>query len=178
MSAYKKPNLYYFRLAFLVLCRFPGCKCRWGVRDRFIIWEYTYISQTTNKPFTLCLNYEINFDPRMWVVDPDFTKIQSSALKHVYPTKFNQLCLFHPRENPWNPKKDILPTLITWAFLWVEFYETWKITGTWYGAEAEHTPPSKTDPLNSANITHEKKQTRKSVPKYLKDYPVRYEQPS
>ncbi len=169
-----KPSLCYFRLAFVILSRFPNCKCRWGARDKFIIWEYTYVSQITHKAFTFCLNYEIYQEPRIWVVEPDLTQLAATELKHVYPQHCNRLCLFHPHDAPWNTRKDIINTIITWAFLWVEFYESWKITGFWYGAEADHTPIQKTHQSNLSRETHQKKHYNKNLPKYLKNHPIRY----
>lgn len=172
MSKYKKPLRYYFGLAFLVLKRFPNCKCRWGARDKFIIWEYTYVSEITHKSYTLCLNYEVCFDPRIWIVEPDFSKISPKQLKHVYSQYANCLCLFHPTQAPWSIKNDIAPTLITWAFLWIEFYEAWKITDIWYGAEAKHDTTSDCVNTSTEALTH--KTRNKHKPIYLKDYPIRY----
>jgi hypothetical protein len=174
MAAYQKNLLYYFKLAFLVLGRFPNCKCKWGARDKFLIWEYTYISEITKNNFTLCLNYEAGFDPRIWVVEPDFTKVPSGELKHIYSHHSNSLCLFHPKDAPWSMKNDIIPTLITWAFLWVEFYEAWKITGVWHGEEARHKPIEQVI-TETISVRNQNKKQKVDKPQFLKDYPIRYE---
>lgn len=121
----------------------------------------------------LCLNYEIGWDPRIWVIEPDFTQLD--ILPHVYKHHSNRLCLYKPSNFNWTSDKNIVQTIILWAFCWIEFYEGWKDNGKWYGEEADHTKPTDIiiDNNTVLNTTNKKSSVKSHYPKYLKDYPIR-----
>ena len=158
------PKIDHFYNTFKRLIAFPNCRCRWGVRNVFMVCEFDVVSRYSNKKYIICLNYEKGFSPRLWVVEPDF--MMHSRLPHVYAN--NRLCLYHPDNFTWTRDKDIVQTLMFWAAAWIEFYEMWAETGVWLGPEAEHKQ-------ETAKIETPNNKTKTSCfPLHLKDTPIRY----
>jgi hypothetical protein len=52
--------------------------------------------------------------------------------------KEGNLCLYDWREMPWRTEMKIHETIIPWTAEWLVFYEIWKLTGSWLGAESSH----------------------------------------
>jgi len=76
--------------------------------------------------------------PRVWIEEPNFNIIASGKIiPHLYDRKKVQLCLYHPKYNPWSSEKSISKTIIPWASLWLFFFEDWLISGEWRGG-GEH----------------------------------------
>lgn len=153
-----------FRRTFNILATRKNCRCRWGggARDKFLICEYDITSRYSKKTYTLCLNYERYWAPRIWVVVPDLLNEQN--LPHVYKQQCNQLCLYHSKDFSWNIERDIIQTIMFWSAVWLEFYEIWLDEGKWLGPEAEHTIKKKDTTEN----------LKKHTPSFLRDYPIRY----
>lgn len=73
--------------------------------------------------------------PNVFISDPKPLKLAEGAekLPHCYDSKKQQLCLFYPKYREWDSSKLIATTIVHWALLWIVFYESWVITGKWYG---------------------------------------------
>lgn len=167
MYNYNKQN--FFHNSFKQLLALPNSKCRWGKRDLFIIWEYTSTSKFGNK-YTLCLNYEKYWDPRVWIVNPNFT---TGKFPHTFSNQSNRLCLYHTSEFKWSKEKNIVQTILCWALVWIEFYEFYKELGKWIGPEFDHTGfPKKAADTTSTNNADKK--IVPSTPLFLKSSPIRY----
>lgn len=67
----KATKLSYFRRNHLRLARYLNSRCRFAVRDKFILWECTVQPFYFTSDYRLCLNYEIGWPPRVWIVKPD-----------------------------------------------------------------------------------------------------------
>lgn len=156
-----------FRRSFYQLSYFPRGKARYGVRERFIIWEGEVQPFWYTSKYTLCLNYEWLWPPRIWVVEPDFSKLK--GLPHVYAE--NRLCLYHPSDWNWQSSCNITDTVIRWAQMWLVYFEDYLRTGTWRGPEADHNVALKDDEMKRGTIA--KKKIHEGKPVYLKNYPVR-----
>lgn len=157
-----------FRHSFLQLACFPRGKVRYGVRERFIIWEGEVQPFWYTGKYTLCLNYEWLWPPRIWVVDPDFSVLK--GLPHVYAG--NRLCLYHPRDWSWKSSCNITGTIIRWAQMWLVYYEDFLRTGSWRGPEADHNEAQKADD-NMDRSTAANKKDVEEKPAYLRNYPTR-----
>lgn len=88
------------------------------------------------------------------------------------------LCLYHPRDFKWHQSHDLMRTVILWSMLWIEFFEIFSETGKWYGPEAKHdnTPPTPkltNENIEKSNNKIKNKNSKKSEPKYLKNFPTR-----
>jgi hypothetical protein len=81
--------------------------------------------------FKLKITYDIQSPPTVHVMEPEITK-----KKHMYSD--GRLCLYYPKESPWNYKSNISQTIIPWAMHWIVYYETWLETDIWYGPESPH----------------------------------------
>jgi hypothetical protein len=178
------PNLYkfnkkrdFFKDTYNLLFFIPKSKTQIIYNNNFIIWEYKYIS-TGSEIYTLCLNYERFWPPRVWIVEPDLTKIY---MPHVYKQNGNSLCLYHKRDFQWSKDKNIIQTIICWSCLWIEYYEIYKILGKWVGPEAEHETVAKilldtkeiTLSSQSGHNSQSDAKQKEDKPLYLKDYPIR-----
>lgn len=184
MKNFKPIKIDYFHKTFETLSyRFKNSPPQWIARDKFMVWEYTYKSVSCERQYTICLNYERGFAPRVWIVEPDFSKLTNLNFPHVYKEKSNMLCLYHPHDFHWHQNKDLIQTIILWSMLWIEFFEIFLKTGKWYGPEANHNDvsndvssvPKLTDEYTENNDKKniKKSQPKTHQPKYLKTFPIR-----
>lgn len=81
-------------------------------------------------PYEVLLNYQLHYDPIVYIVSPALERFEGRDIPHVYD--HNTLCLFI--NDQWTPAKVIADTLIPWACEWLCFYEIWLATGEWEGA--------------------------------------------
>ncbi|GAK74466.1 hypothetical protein JCM19296_44 [Nonlabens ulvanivorans] len=88
----------------------------------------------TTQPSSQCPLYKfrIEYDgfspPDVFIVEPEI--VYDSKI-HLYPSN-NSLCLYYPKEMPWNRfKHRLYETIIPWTLEWCVFYELYKITGVW-----------------------------------------------
>lgn len=159
-----------FRRSFYQLAYFPIGKVCYGVRERFIIWEGEVQPFPYTGKYTLCLNYERLWPPRVWIVEPDFSKLK--GLPHVYPG--NRLCLYHPSDWAWKGSYNIIDTIIRWSQMWIVYFEDYLRTGAWRGPAADHERPKDNDIENAEEPTNKKKKASiEGEPIYLKNYPIR-----
>lgn len=157
-----------FRRSFYQLSCFPRSRAYYGVRDLFIIWEGEVQPFWYTNKYTLCLNYERLWPPRIWVVNPDFSTLK--GLPHVYAG--NRLCLYHPSDWSWKSSCNITDTIIRWAQMWLVYFEDYLRTGIWRGPEAEHKVALRSDDDMERRATARKDHHREK-PAYLKNYPIR-----
>jgi hypothetical protein len=71
--------------------------------------------------------------PKVFIRSP---KIDYNSKIHVYDDK--SLCLYYPKEDPWNNKKHLYDTIIPWVSEWLVYYELFLLTGKWLGPEQTH----------------------------------------
>lgn len=86
------------------------------------------------------IEYQINYKPRTFVEDPRLQRRQpdDEAIPHTYSDE--EVCLFRPFANEWNPTKPLATTIVPWFITWLFFYEIWLATGEWHGG-GEHPAP-------------------------------------
>jgi hypothetical protein len=95
------------------------------------------------RPAPLADNYFVQFDyalggiPHARVVAPCLVVPAGERLPHVFPD--GAICIYDCRagKDEWNPRMP-LADIVPWAELWLYYYETWLVTGEWYGKEAKH----------------------------------------
>lgn len=161
-----------FRKSFFQLSTFPNSKVKYapGAREQFIIWEGVVRPLPYTNKYKLCLNYERYWPPRVWIVEPNFSKL--NGLPHVYSN--NRLCLYHPDDWAWSSSCDIIDTIIRWSMMWIVYYEDYARTGKWRGPEASHEMKKKDADSQNESLSPTKNETV-STPKYLKSWPTRYD---
>jgi len=95
------------------------------------------------RPTPLADNYFVQFDykhggiPEARVVAPDLVVPAGKRLPHVFAE--GAICIYDCRagSDEWGPHMP-LAVIVPWAELWLYYYETWLVTGTWQGKEAKH----------------------------------------
>lgn len=72
-----------------------------------------------------------NRAPMVYVLSPNLLEENKQEHPpHMYSLEEGKLCLFLPGEiSVYNNYSEIVP----WISEWLMYYETWKITGVWYG---------------------------------------------
>lgn len=161
------PKIDYFQKSFKDLWSIKGSRCRWGKRGHFIICEVTVLSNFQEKPYTLCINYEKNWSPRVWIVEPNFL---SGTYPHTYAHQSNALCLYSDQLWQWRSRYNIVDTIVCWALAWISYYEYYALFNKWVGPEAPHDVH-----LSDEHIKNKRRKKKKlQKPRYLKDYPIRY----
>ncbi len=161
------PKFDYFQKSFLDLAMIKSSHCRWVVRGHFFVCELDVISNLQSNKYTLCINYERYWSPRVWIVEPSFLV---GTYPHTYSGQSNQLCLFNNSLSPWRVQYNIVDTIVCWTTMWLNYYEYYTIAHKWVGPEAKHdTQPTIENTLYTAS-----KKKKLIKPQYLKDYPIRY----
>lgn len=108
--------------------------CRGGV----LTWEFMCSPGPLSREYRLRLTYTQNRFPKMFVVAPDLaTLADGRELPHVYSEHPTDLCLFQPKYREWQPHLGLVETMVSWAILWLRFFEEWLISNDWKGG-GEH----------------------------------------
>lgn len=87
----------------------------------------------------LCDLYKIRIEfreghtPMVFITSPHI--VHQPAI-HIY--KEGCLCLYYPGDFKWRNSTKIADYTIPWIVEWILYYEIWKITGKWEGAEHVH----------------------------------------
>jgi hypothetical protein len=103
----------------------------------------TWVSNITPKPlsdtYLLRLHYVLGHRPHIFVVEPKLLFApEYTALKHVWSTEKQELCVYYPKWHEWHPGLFLVKTMVPWASEWLNHYEIWVGTGVWYGGGIEH----------------------------------------
>jgi hypothetical protein len=84
--------------------------------------------------YTIRVTYTPPMRPVVEVISPELKGRPGERIPHTFLGK--KLCLHLHQQ--WVPANTIIATtVIKWAVLWLFFYETWVITGTWEGGGHE-----------------------------------------
>ena len=105
--------------------------------DRELRWFCNLRPTTLSDNFFVQFDYALGEIPHVRVVAPDLVVPAGKCLPHVFSD--GRICIYDCRAGmdewtPWMPLANIVP----WAELWLYYYETWLVTGTWHGKEAQH----------------------------------------
>jgi hypothetical protein len=84
------------------------------------------------------IRYDYEKVPRVEILEPP---IPSSPKIHMYGC--GALCLYDPREMPWERMDNVHEKIIPWIAEWLVYYELYLIYGKWLGPEAPHGPNGK-----------------------------------
>jgi hypothetical protein len=122
---------------YLFLRNNPICAGEGRLNQRGLIWNYR------TRPYLLCREYAIRIVyekegiPKVFVKDPDLSKLaEGRDLPHVYkrPTR---LCLYLPGSGEWLNTMRIDQTLVPWTATWLYYFEEWLVSDDWKGG-GEH----------------------------------------
>ena len=83
--------------------------------------------------YTIKIVYRPTASPQVFVLDP----ILVTDAPHIYQNS-GSLCLYHPVDYHWEPRKLVAEDIMGWTAGWIYFYEYWLQTGEWIGPAAHH----------------------------------------
>jgi len=93
----------------------------------------------TSEIYKVKITYQLGRKPSAVLLSPELKFHNNKRPHHLYlndkdghPT----LCVFYPGFKEWTPKMFLADTFIPWISTWLNAYEYWQITGTWYYPEA------------------------------------------
>lgn len=89
---------------------------------------------TMSAEYSIKLEYNGKTRPRLFVLDPELKpREEGGDIPHTYEP--NEPCLYFEE---WKVGRPIADTIIPWAMLWLNFYESWRVTGEWQGGGIDH----------------------------------------
>lgn len=115
--------------------RFRGFRFR---KDgQFGVWRGTFSPRPSSPAYFVEVRYRPGGIPRARVLRP--------ALHPDAPHTYEEgdLCLFWPKEDPWNGEKLLATFIFPLIWSWLGLYELWLETGKWHGPESPHRRPSR-----------------------------------
>lgn len=83
--------------------------------------------------YKIRIEFREGYAPLVFITSPHI--VPQPAI-HIY--KEGCLCLYYPGEFKWKDSTKIAQYTIPWIVGWILYYEIWKITGKWEGAEHKH----------------------------------------
>lgn len=117
-----------------ILHRFPGFAYR---RERGVaVWRGTLQPRQFSPKYRVAIRYKLSSSPTVNVISPTL----APRPPHVW--KDGTLCLYYPKEKPWQKDMLLAETIIPWTALWLYYYELWLDTGKWLGPSS-HASDSK-----------------------------------
>lgn len=116
-----------------ILRRFPGFvyKRELGVA----VWRGTLQPRQLSPKYRVAVRYKLSSHPTVNVISPALV----SRTPHLWND--GSLCLYYPKEKPWQADMLIAQTIIPWTALWLYYYELWLDTGRWLGPSSHASDP-------------------------------------
>lgn len=90
-------------------------------------WRGTLQPRQFSQRYRVLVRYKLSSYPTVKIVSP------ALAAKAPHLWKDGSLCLYYPKEKPWQKDMLIAKTIIPWTALWLYYYELWLDTGKWLG---------------------------------------------
>ena len=115
----------------LVEKHFPCFKCRLSHRN--LECEGFITPSIDCATYRIAISYEQDGIPRVKIKEPQITP---SSRIHMYDN--GTLCLYQPKETPWQSSDNLHEKIIPWTAEWLVFYELYLMCGKWLGPEALH----------------------------------------
>jgi len=110
---------------------FDFLKCR--IENDTLICTGVLQPENCNR-YKIRILFRAGFSPQIFILSPN---IKPSADIHIY--KEGNLCLYYPGDLKWKFTTKIAEYTIPWIVEWIVYYELWKLSGKWEGAEKSHT---------------------------------------
>jgi hypothetical protein len=108
-----------------ILHRFPTFAYS---RERGVgVWRGTLQPRPLSPKYRVAVSYRLDSYPTVKVITPALLP----KAPHLWSN--GTLCLFYPKESPWQRDMLIATTILPWTALWLYYYELWLDTGKWLG---------------------------------------------
>lgn len=125
----------------MIESRFPCMSCNEVNSRTTKLVCYGHMKPTDDSPsYRLRLEYSVWDKPAVYIEEPE---IIPSALIHIYTE--GSLCLYYPKETPWQNHLHLSDTVLPWTAEWLVFYELYKLYGVWLGKSASHVDEEKSE---------------------------------
>lgn len=125
------------------------CKGEGDVKRGKLTWNFAVQPTPLSRVYKLKLTYQQEGIPKVYVIDPDLSELAGGRpLPHVYEQKPTRLCLYLPRAKEWTSGMKLSNTLVSWAVLWLFYYEEWLVSNEWKGG-GEHPKKRNAEKANS-----------------------------
>jgi len=99
-------------------------------------WKWKCKPREMSPFYNFRLVYDSN-SPHVFITDHLELHNTETKLPHVYNQQKQEICLFYPKACEWNNTMKIT-IIVPWISEWLYFYESWLITGVWYGGGIHH----------------------------------------
>ncbi|MBN4003604.1 MAG: hypothetical protein HWQ58_18080 [Nostoc sp. LPT] len=94
------------------------------------VWRGTLQPSPLSQKYRVAVSYKLNSYPNVKVISPAL----SPKAPHLWTD--GTLCLYYPKESPWQRDMLIATTILPWTALWLYYYELWLDTGKWLGSSS------------------------------------------
>lgn len=132
---YFKSNKQFYQIAFremALINKYYDCfKCN-IIHDTLTCTGWIQPSELSIK-YKIKIIYHPDSIPKVYIKEPN---IEYNDYIHMYPDK--RLCLYYPKEMPWNKTMHLTHTIIPWTTEWIIFYELYQIGGVWLHPSVQH----------------------------------------
>jgi len=137
----KNKDLMIANQAGLLKATYPGSKVVTS-HDQILCWRFQITPSPLSNTYEVRLDYIRGKSPQACVLTPLALANGKTKLPHVYNTEKQQLCLYYPDGQEWNPSMPLAKTVVPWIYEWLYHYEFWLSSGDWYGGGV-HPPTNK-----------------------------------
>ncbi|MES2466344.1 MAG: hypothetical protein V4675_03495 [Verrucomicrobiota bacterium] len=124
---------------------FPNFSCSYSKRCLTCVGSIT--PEEGCATYSLKISYVADHSPKVWVMSP---KIALNKNIHVYSD--GSLCLYYPKETPWQNTDNLHEKILPWTAEWLVYYEIYLMTGVWRGKSAPHPMPRRSGTRSKHSI--------------------------
>lgn len=104
-----------------------------------LLWRNRMQPSSLSDFYEVVIQYSLKSIPNIFVLSPQLSLAKGAvSLPHVYDSKLQKLCLFHPQQQRWKSSYLLANTVVPWALEWLLHYEIWVGTNEWHGGGIEH----------------------------------------
>jgi hypothetical protein len=105
-----------------------------------LTWEYRDRPTPLSREYILRIVYRLGMSPQVFVLNPDIAALAGNReLPHVYRNPL-RLCLYLPGSGEWAAHLRIDQTFVSWASVWLFYFEEWLASGEWKGGGVHPQP--------------------------------------
>lgn len=101
----------------------------YSLKRNEIVWKGTFRPFALSKEYAVRIEFEIGRRPKVRILAPSLATDPNRKVPHTFID--GSLCL-HLNEE-WSSRFFIADVIMPWLVEWLFFYETWLVTGKWYG---------------------------------------------
>lgn len=132
---FKRKKITLFKQLINLKAEYPGSFSE--IKGSTLKWCGKIKPTALSEEYNILIKYSWGKSPESWVFGENLKKLDSPDFPHNFKIdkdkKKVRICLYHPKNDEWNPSQYISKTIIPWSVEWLYFYDVWLSTGKWYG---------------------------------------------